>query len=87
MPVCHFCTPEDHTGRNVVCILKVLEVCPNIPVACSDYNSLLCKQCHRLYDAQILYLYQGAMYDNNIVQDARWCLTPLKLTVLNFAAS
>ena len=30
---------------------------------------------------------QGAMYDNNIVQDARWCLVnPLKLTVLNFAA-
>ena len=29
MPVCHFCTPEeDHTGRNVVYILKVLEVCP-----------------------------------------------------------
>ena len=28
MLVCHFCTPEeDHTGRNVVYILKVLELC------------------------------------------------------------
>ena len=35
-------TPEvDHTGRNVV-YSKVLEVCPDIPAACSDYNSLLC---------------------------------------------
>ena len=31
-----------YTGRNVVYILKVLEVCPDIPAACSDYNSLLC---------------------------------------------
>ena len=37
MPVCHFCTPEeDHTGRNAVYILKVLEVCPDIPAACSE---------------------------------------------------
>ena len=43
MPVCHFCTPEeDHIGRNVVYILKVLKVCPEISAACSDYNSLLC---------------------------------------------
>ena len=37
MPVCHFCTPEeDHTGLNVVYILKVLEVCPDTPAACLD---------------------------------------------------
>ena len=44
MPVCHFCTPEeDHIGRTVVYILKVLEVCPKISAACLDYNSLLYK--------------------------------------------
>ena len=37
------CTPEeDHIGRNVVYILKVLEFCPKISAACSDYNFLLC---------------------------------------------
>ena len=30
--------------------------------------------------------YICAMYDNNMVQDARWCLTPFMLTVLNLAA-
>ena len=28
---------------------------------------------------------QGDMYYNNMMKDARWCLTPFKLTVLNLA--
>ena len=47
MPVCHFCTPEeDHIDRNIVYILKILEFCPEISVACLDYNFLQCLSAH-----------------------------------------